>query len=112
MNNTFATSETLRNEIQWQQPGKYRLAEEIRKMLNQYWTSPKLQAIIEGSRIPQLAEETEELAKLVWDKLVALRMETMASQRVKAYENELDKILKKTPKAIESIMMQDWWKAA
>lgn len=112
MNNTFATSDTLRNDIQGQQPWKYEIAKKLQLILSQYWTTPNTKRIIEESRIPALADEASELAKLTGDQLAALRLEMMVDNRMATYQNELDELLKRTPKAIESIMMQDWWKAA
>lgn len=111
MNNTFATSNNLR-EIQWQQPWKYEIAQKLRLILDQYGATPKLQEIIASSRIPSLAEEAQELAKLTWDQLAALRIETMVTNRMTTYETELAALLKRTPLAIESIMTQEWWNAA
>lgn len=111
MNNTFATSETLR-DIQWQQPGKYEIARKLQLILTQYWSSPKLQQIIEESRIPKLADEATELAKLTWDKLAELRLDMIADNRIANFQNELDELLARTPKVIANIMSQDWSQAA
>lgn len=96
-------------DIQWQQPRDYELTQIIRAKLEQYWTTPKLQAIIDSSKIPELAQETEDLAKDVWDELAALRVEIMTWKRLGDYNAKVMELSRRNSRAVQDIMLQSFW---
>ncbi|EKE29859.1 MAG: hypothetical protein ACD_2C00088G0024 [uncultured bacterium (gcode 4)] len=102
-------SETLTREVQGEQPKIYELQRKIFDELAKYSTSKNAEQIIESRRdkFYSLLSTAVELSKTTGDELYALRIETMAAARTKAYEDELTLLQKRVPKNIAKILNAD-----
>ena len=98
------SSETLKH-LQWEQPTNYQLKERIYSLLEQFSTPDTAKRLIENSKLWLLLDDTEKLAQETWDKLAALKIETMITARASAYQTDLELLTSKVPQDIHEILL-------